>query len=173
MRRTDETLQIPELARQVVGLVAPEELPLFEPTCQAYFSSGRKARSGRRRLTELEFDGQEIIPLVTTAALGATIAVADFLASRFYETAFEESGGDAWIRRVVRRVLGFFRRSRRRPAMRSLPVPPSFSSQQLAEVREVAARTAAALDMPPEKAALIADTIVGRLTSSGPSSPDE
>ncbi|MEU6414640.1 hypothetical protein [Microbispora sp. NPDC046933] len=167
MRRTDATLRIPELARRVVGAVAPEELPLFETTCQAYFASGRQARAGRRRLTELEFDGQEIVPLVTTAALGATAAVFEFLASRIYETTFEEAGGDAWIRRLVRRVLRFFRRLRRRPATRSLTLPPSFSREQLLKVREVAVRAATSLDMTPQKAELIADAILGQLATSG------
>jgi hypothetical protein len=176
MNRSGSRERVSWLARAAVSEIAKQdeiarqELALFDLTCEAYFASTRRGRTGRRRGTEIEFDGQQMVSLVTTAALASSMAVLEFLATQAGEAAFDLAGGQPRIRWLLRR-LGLPLRGLVRKFGWSRPTPPvhaashALSPEQLVKVREIAFHHASTLDLPNDKAALLADAIVGRLAT--------
>ncbi|MCP2256419.1 hypothetical protein LX15_000102 [Streptoalloteichus tenebrarius] len=144
------TGQVKTLARAVVEKVAPEELPFFAATCEAYFS-GR--RSARNREDVLGFGLGEVVTLVGPVALALATSTVHHLAG--------EAG-----RSVAARGLSAFRRWRRRrsaePPREEVAELPELSPAQEAELRVVLERRARELGVEPERV----DEVVTALLSA-------
>jgi hypothetical protein len=151
-----------QLARRALAEAAPEELPLFRATSQAYFDDpdGTLARRGGRDEL-LGFGVEGAIVLMAPVALDVAKTVVAFVVSRI-RAAAEREGGEA-IDNAVERFFARFRGGGG-PDDDSQPAADAeLSPEQLDEVRQVALERARALDLPEAKAVLLADAVVGGL----------
>lgn len=149
---------VADLARQLVTRSAPQELPLFRATSEAYFADPEKTLERRRERDEmLGFGVEAAAILVTPIALDIAKQVALFLAAQFKEAAKKESGqavGD-----FVRRL---FNREEAKPEQGE---PPPLTPDQLTEVRRIAFERARQLRLSEDRAGLLADAVVGSLAT--------
>ena len=138
------------LGCRIVGELAPEELPLFDPTWNAL---GRHPdRRSRRREEPLGFGLPEAgETLMTAVASGVALAVVQDLGKDF---------GSRWARLLVR--------VRRRPAP-TLPDPlPPLPAARLKQIREIAHSKAVELGLSETEAQALADAVVSELSTREP-----
>jgi hypothetical protein len=137
------------LARDAVREQAPEEAALFDGLAAAYRRDPRTFAVGRRRDDPLAFGAAELSMLTPIA-----LSVASTVASMVVGAARSEvqAAVEGPVRRFVRRLL-------RRPA----PAPVPAAQPGLVDVRQAAVDQALRFDLPPERAAALADAVVGRL----------
>jgi hypothetical protein len=152
---------VAEVARELVVRTAPEELPLFRATSDAYFENPDKALERRGGKDEmLGFGVEAAAILITPIALDVAKRVALLLASQFRDAVKKESGeaiGDF--------VHDLFHRSE---AEAERAAPPPLTPEQLEEVRDVAFERARQLDLPEDRANILADAVIGGLAAPGP-----
>ncbi|MGW4161219.1 hypothetical protein [Streptomyces sp. NPDC004788] len=152
------------LARAAVARLAPDELALFEETAAAYFArpaAGRTARAGTGapRTEPLGMGIEMAVDLVTGAALAVSAEVAHQLCT--------DAG-----RAVAERTRPWLSRLRRRPAPPAEEPAeplPELDPAALARIHALALTRARTLGLPDDRAALLADAIVGALTVRPPS----
>jgi len=153
---------VAELARSAVSKAAPEELPLFRATSEAYFEDPDALAVQRSRDEMLGFGVDAALVLVTPVALAVARDVLNFVIQEVRAQA-REHGKDA-IDGLVARLL-------HRGGKPETPVPPSepdpstLTKEQLAEVRSLAVEKARQLKLAPERAELLADALVGSLAT--------
>ncbi|MCO1659840.1 hypothetical protein [Pseudonocardia humida] len=140
-----------ELARQVVGRLAPDELAVFDPVAQEYFADPQAVLSPARREEAVGF-GLDLA-MLTPYALAVAGPVVTWLVATVSTAAREESEA-----RITSWVRGLFRRG---PAP-GPPVPP-LTDEQARTVHRIAVRQARAVGLPDQQAALVADAIVGAI----------
>jgi hypothetical protein len=185
LRTDDEKALVEALARGAVTDVAPQELPLFRSTSQAYFEDPRRVRGEPASADDMLGFGAELgaaVVFVTPVALEVARSVVSFVGSQL-ETAFKEEAGPR-IRAIVQRILGSkpgtpaggataepgeakaeAQKAEAQKADAEAEADEVLSREQLSEVHEVALRTARRLKLPPDRAATLADAIVGRLAA--------
>jgi hypothetical protein len=159
----DEHDLVAALARDVVASAAPEELPLFRRTSEAYFADPSGIVSKAESKDEaLGFGVEQAVILVTPAALAVATSVVQFLSNEVGGALKEEVGP-----RIKDVVEGLFRRGddtvkgdEAKHAEKS--EPPPLTKEQLDEVYRVANTVARRL-LPADKASTLADAVVGRL----------
>jgi hypothetical protein len=177
----EEQAMVQALARSTVTEVAPEELPLFEPTSEAYFDPSRR-EDGRTPDEMLGFgvDAAAAAVLVTPVALEAARSVISYLVGELSSALKDEAGPR--IREIVKRVLGGDDDAKQQkpdgpdqtgePEPRTTtdpkPTPPTpattpLTPAQLDELHKVALRTAERMGMERAKASVVADAIVGAI----------
>lgn len=151
------------VARRAIADAAPEELPLFSATSAAYFSDpGRVTKPREGQDTMLGFGVDAALVLVTPAALEAAKAVVRFVASEIATAA--KAGAAPRIQAVVRRLFGLADEpARDAAAPEADPEVPPLSPDQLRQVRQVVTDTADRLRLSKDRAAVLADAIVGTL----------
>ena len=169
------------LARSTVTEVAPEELPLFEPTSEAYFDASR--RGGGTATDEMlgfGVDAAAAAVLVTPVALEAARSVISYLVGELSSALKDEAGPR--IREIVKRVLGGGDAAKQEqpdtPDTTGEPEPPKttdpkpmppeaatapLTPAQLDELHKVALKTAERMGMEKAKASVVADAIVGAI----------
>ncbi|MFD7985634.1 hypothetical protein ACFV4M_19990 [Kitasatospora indigofera] len=149
-----------DVVRSVIAALAPEELPLVDGLRRFDDATVVRRLNGRSRRREpLGFGIGEVAALVTPVVW----LVLDGVAQRMVS---------ATVDRAAQGAAGALRRLLRRPAP-AAQVPP-LTREQLAEVRALVLAAAGQRDFPPERAAEIADAVVGRLALSpapDPSAP--
>jgi hypothetical protein len=154
---------VADLARRLVAETAPHELPLFRATSAAYFRDPEDVLSRRKGRDELlGFGAEAAVILVTPVALEVAKSVLVFVATRTRAAA--EKGAGQLIDDVVARVFGRLYRHEGEPP--SEDDAPELDDDELAEVRRVAFEKARQLDVPEDKAALLADSVVGCLATA-------
>ena len=146
-----------ELAREVVAQVAPPELPIFNAASKAYFDNPDQALRQRSRDEMLGF-GVESIALLTPYALAIAKPVVALLMRELAKQVQAQSSDVilAWVRRLLRR------RDQKAEEAAEPEVKP-LTPEQLNRVRELALGKAREFDLEEDKAALLADAMVGRL----------
>ena len=149
---------VAELARAAVQRAAPEELPLFAPMSEAYFADPAALDSGKRRDDMLGFGVDAAVMLVTPVALQVARDVLGFLHAELRERAREQ--GEGAIDRIIARLVG---RKDETPAEE--PVP-ELTDAQLEQVRTLAVKKARLLKLSEDRAALLADSLVGSLATA-------
>lgn len=163
------------LARPAVAETAPEELPLFRATSEAYFHDPGSLTTKGSRDEMLGFGVDAAMVLVTPIALSVARDVLNFVIEQVRAQS-REHGKDA-IDRLTDRLL---RRSSKpavqpegqaaTPATPAGPAPepeaPDLTKEQLEEVREFALEKAKQFELPPEKAKLLAESLVGSLATA-------
>ena len=170
----DEQEVIKALARTTVEEVAPEELPLFTPTSQAYFDPERAARPGGGGADDMlgfGIDAAAAAALVTPVALEAARGVLGYLIGEL-QTAFKDEA-KPMIQSLMHRLLHRDEKPATQPdagtnggkpsPKEPPPSPDPFSEDQLKEVRKVALRTAERMGMDRDRATVVADAIVGAI----------
>lgn len=145
------------LARATVERAAPEELPLFRATSEAYLRDPASLEVGKSRDELLGFGVEAAAMLVTPVALQVARDVLGFLHEQLRERAREH--GEGAIDRLLARLVG-----KSEPKEGAEPV--ELSDEELERVRAVALEKARALKLTDEKATLLADSLVGSLATA-------
>ena len=159
----DEQDLVAALARDAVASTAPEELPLFRRTSEAYFEDPERVLSSPDSKDEaLGFGVEQAVILVTPAALAVARSVVQYLSTEVGGALKEEVGP-----RIKDLVEGLFRRDDAAPdadgaTKAKKPEPVPLTKEQLDEVYRVANTVARRL-LPADRASTLADAVVGRL----------
>jgi hypothetical protein len=155
---SDDAL-VEALARSAVEQVAPEELPLFRATSEAYFADPSSLEQGRSRDDMLGFGVDAALVLVSPVALQVAKEVIGFVVAQFREAAAEE--GEGAIRRLVARLV-----HRNEDEEKDDEPVPELTDEQLQQVRALALEKALSLRLSDTKATLLADSLVGSLATA-------
>jgi hypothetical protein len=172
---TDEQAIIEGLAHSAVEEIAPEELPLFGPTSEAYFDPARGTPAGAKSDEMLGFgvDAAAAMVLVTPVALEAAKSVVGFVVAEL-QTAFKDEA-KPMIQALVKRLLHRGAKPAGVPegkageagdqaaAKPAADEPLPFTQVQLDELHKVALKTAERMGMERDKASVVADAIVGAI----------
>jgi hypothetical protein len=152
---------VADVARDLVARVAPQEMPLFRATSEAYFADPEKALAENKPKDEMLGFGVE------AAALLLTPVIIDVV--RRVAIALVNSAGDAVEKEGSEAVGGFvhklFHRGKGKDGGEAKADVPDLSHEQLQEVREIAYSRALELDVPEDRAGLLADAVVGSLAT--------
>ncbi|MGI9111409.1 MAG: hypothetical protein ACR2GT_04305 [Gaiellaceae bacterium] len=152
------------LARASVERAAPEELPLFRATSEAYFYDPGALEQQRSRDEMLGFGVDAAVMLVTPVALAVAKDVIEFIGTQLRARAEKE--GEGAIDRVLNRLL-------RRDDDNKDGAPPEpaavqeLTNEQLEQVRTLALEKAKQLKLSDAKAELLAESLVGSLATAG------
>jgi hypothetical protein len=155
---SDDAL-VEALARSAVEQVAPEELPLFRATSEAYFADPSSLEQGRSRDDMLGFGVDAALVLVSPVALQVAKEVIGFVVAQFREAAAEE--GEGAIKRLVARLV-----HRDEDEEKDDEPVPELTDEQLEQVRTLALEKARSLRLSDSKATLLADSLVGSLATA-------
>lgn len=149
---------VAELARATVERAAPEELPLFRATSEAYFTDPQalERRGGKDEM--LGFGVDAAVMLLTPVALQVAKGVIGFLGEQLRERAREQ--GEGAIDRIIARLVS-------RDGGEGEPAPElELTDEQLEQVRALAIEKGRALKLSDERATLLADSLVGSLATA-------
>jgi hypothetical protein len=145
------------LARAAVERAAPEELPLFRATSEAYFEDPASiGRGGREAM--LGFGVEAAVVLVTPVALEVAKDVLGWLRDQLAARAGER--GEAALDWVAAKLGAEPQEDAAADETASL------SHEQLEQVRALALEKAKQLRLPDAKAELLADSLVGSLATT-------
>lgn len=158
MSGVDDT-RVTALARAAVERAAPEELPLFRATSEAYLRDPAELEQRRSRDEMLGFGIEAAAVLVTPVALSVARDVLVFLGEQVRRVARKE--GEEAVDRLVDHVAG--RGEDEDPAAAA---PLDLTDEQLEQVRAHALEKALLLKLPAAKAELLADSLVGSLATA-------
>ena len=142
------------LARATVEKAAPEELPLFRATSEAYFEDPQALERNGGKDEMLGFGVDAAMVLMTPVVLQVAKDVIGFLGEQLRERAREQ--GEGAIDRVIARLV------KKDAAGDSEPVD-ELTDEQLEQVRALAIKKGRALKLSDERATLLADSLVGSL----------
>jgi hypothetical protein len=150
---------VADAAREIVARAAPQEMPLFRATSEAYFADPDKALAERKPKDEmLGFGIAGAALLLTPVVIDVTRRVALFLIAQFGDAVKKESGEavGGFVHDIFHRGEG---------DGEAKEDVPELTPEQLDEVREIAYSRALELDVPEDRAGLLADAVVGRLAT--------
>lgn len=153
---------IAELAREQVTQLAPDELPLFRPTSDAYFKDPvgtLKPQAGADEM--LGFGAGAALTFLTPIVLAVATEVVTFLIAEIGKSVKEQ--GKVAVGEIVKSMFKRFRA----PDAPVAAAIPRLSADQLAQVRKLAFDKARTLSLPDDRAALLADSLVGSLVATG------
>lgn len=153
----DDT-RVLELARAGIRRAAPEELPLFGPTSEAFLEDPASLDRADGGDQVLGFGAEAALVLVTPAALSVAREVVTFVATQVRARLKDE--GEGAVQRTLDRIFGH-----KHDGAPAEPPPPELSGEQLARVHALALEKARLLKLPHAKAELLADSIVGSLAT--------
>jgi hypothetical protein len=159
-----EDALVAQLARSAVTEAAPEELPLFRPTSEAYFDDPAALEQDRPNDEMLGFGVEAVLILVTPIALRVARDVLNFVVDEI-KGHTREAGSDV-IDKLAGRLL---RRDGKRPETAAEAAEPDeleLTHDQLEQVRTLALEKAQLLKLPRDKAQLLADSLVGSLATA-------
>lgn len=164
---------IADLARDLLAETAPQELPLFRASSEAFFKDPQRVMSGAVGKDEpLGFGAGEGTSFIAPVILAVVTQVVTFLAAEVGKAA--QSEGSAFVTDTVKAL---FKRFRPAPAAEKqptgeapspskpptpAPVPP-VTPELLQRVRELAFQQAKQLRLSDSNARLLADSLVGSL----------
>jgi hypothetical protein len=149
---------IADLAHDLVAQTAPQELPLFKATSEAYLSKLEKPTQGRAEEDMLAFGPGAELTFLTPAALVVASEVVGFLTAGIRKS-LEKETSEA----VSGLVKKMFKKMRGVESKMDVEVPPPLTSMQTVEVRKLVFAKARQLNLSEAQAALLADAVVGTL----------
>jgi hypothetical protein len=164
---------VAQLARDAVGKAAPEELPLFRATSEAYFRDPSSVEKGDGSRDEmLGFGVDAALVLITPVALSVARDVLNFVVAQVRAKA-REHGTEA-VDKLTDRILkrGDDDEKPAEPAAATAPeaapapAAAELTDDQLEQVRALAIEKAKQLKLPDDKAQLLADSLVGSLATA-------
>ena len=156
MSAAESDALVAALARATVEKAAPEELPLFPATSEAYFENPEALEQSNGKDEMLGFGVDAAMVLMTPVVLQVAKDVIGFLGEQLRERAREQGEGaiDRLIARIVKRDAG------EDEAVEEL------TDEQLEQVRALAIKKGRALKLSDERATLLADSLVGSLATA-------
>jgi hypothetical protein len=156
--------RVTALARAAVERAAPEELPIFRATSEAYLRdpSALQRREGKDEM--LGFGVDAAMVLVTPVALSVARDVLAFVGEQIRRVARKE--GEGAVDALVDRVAGRDGDEAPEPAAPAAAGPAGLTDEQLEQVRTLALEKAKLLKLSDAKAALLADSLVGSLATA-------
>jgi hypothetical protein len=143
------------LARTAVERTAPEELPLFGPTSEAFFDDPEALERGGGGDELLGFGAEAAVVLVTPVALSVAKDVVRFVADQLRTRLKTE--GEGAIQAALDRVFG--------PHDRDETAHADLTDEELQRVHAIALEKARQLRLSPDRAGILADAIVGGLAT--------
>jgi hypothetical protein len=157
MTETVDDEVVGEVARGLVAQTAPQELPLFRATSEAYFANPEQVLGGKEDRDEMLGFGAEaaVVTLLTPVALEVAKTVVGYLATQLVSV-MEQHAGEA----VATQVRRLFHRD-----TAAADTAPPLTPDQLAKVRELALEKARQLNLADNQAHLLADAMVGSLST--------
>jgi hypothetical protein len=160
--RSDDDALVAALARASVERAAPEELPLFRATSEAYFDDPSTLERPKSRDDMLGFGVDGSVMLVTPVALAVAKDVIEFIGTQLRARAEKE--GEGAIDHVLNRLLRRDDEPAATPAARTEPA--ELTDEQLEQVRTLALEKAKQLKLSDAKAELLAESLVGSLATA-------
>ena len=154
MSAAESDALVAALARATVEKAAPEELPLFHATSEAYFENPQALEQRAAKDEMLGFGVDAAVVLLTPVVLQVAKDVIGFLGEQLRERAREQ--GEGAIDRVIARLVN------RDGEAEAEPVA-ELTDDQLEQVRALAIKKGRALKLSDERATLLADSLVGSL----------
>lgn len=152
MRDIDADQFVVGIARDLVTQVAPQELSIFQDTCDAYFANPAKMLKGQDGQEEpLGFDivSSASTILITPIALAIVDEVTRIIVDKV-----AKSG-------TFSKLLQKLHLTRR--ANKKVTLPLRLTPEQMKQVRKVAVEKAGQCNLPKAQAELLADSLVGKL----------
>lgn len=155
MSAAESDALVAALARATVEKAAPEELPLFRATSEAYFEDPKALERGGGKDEMLGFGVDAAMVLMTPVVLQVAKDVIGFLGEQLRERAREQ--GEGAIDKIIARIV-----NRNGSEGEAEPVE-ELTDEQLEQVRALAIKKGRALKLSDERATLLADSLVGSL----------
>ena len=155
MSAAESDALVAALARATVEKAAPEELPLFRATSEAYFEDPKALERSGGKDEMLGFGVDAAMVLMTPVVLQVAKDVIGFLGEQLRERAREQ--GEGAIDRIIARIV-----NRNGGEGEAEPVE-ELTEEQLEQVRALAIKKGRALKLSDERATLLADSLVGSL----------
>ena len=153
----EENQLIAELGRDFVAQTAPEELPIYSLTSEAYFKDPQRALRGETGRDEsLGFGMAEASIIVTPIILDVVKEIISFLVVETAKSVKKDKPGE---KRSL--ILRLFKKS----ALAKDTPEPALTAEQIAQVRLLALEKARQLSMAEDQALLLADAIAGSLAA--------
>jgi hypothetical protein len=149
---------VASIARETVTRVAPEELMLFAPTADAYFKDPGRVGKPHGADDVLGFGGGAEMTFLTPIVLAVATEVVRFVIDEVTKAARTEGAAI-----IADRVHAVF--ARVRPIQPEQHAALELSEAQLVRVRTLAVERAIALNVPADRAALLADAMIGSLAA--------
>ena len=147
------------VARDLVSQIAPQEIPLFRATSEAYFKDPQALlKDGESREEMLGFGTGEAISLLTPVAIAISVEVVKFVTEEVKKSVKTESSGV--INDLVRRM---FKKHRPAATEGETPASPTLTVEQLREVHKLVFTKARELRIGEPRAKQLADTLVADL----------
>jgi hypothetical protein len=143
---------VTRLAREAVRRAAPDELPQFSVTAEAFLASPDRVRRAAGRDEPLGLGLESVTVLTTTAALSVTVEVLKHLAQHYSDRLMSRIGRKLGV------LLGGKFSGKKDVAL------PALDKQQLSRLHALAVSKAMARQVPAEQATLIADGIIAGLS---------
>lgn len=152
-----------DVARDLVGQLAPEEMPLFRATSEAYLKDPQKVLKEHTGEDEmLGFGTGEVVSLLTPVALAVSVEVVKFVTVEVSQSFKAETS--VVIAALVKSVFKKYRATLEKEArLTSSPL----TSEQLREVHAIALTKARQLNLSEARAKILADALVGDLITPG------
>ena len=158
-----------DLSRQVILEIAPQEIPLFQATSEAYFKNPKKMLKGDTDKEEmLGFGVGQVATILTPIVLHISMTMVQYvveiskepLEEVFHDKIKDEMPGFLGsLTRFLKKLLGL---SETLPVVAVTEIP-ALTQEQLTQVQKLAFEKACQFDLSEDQAALLAESLVGRL----------
>ncbi len=142
---------VADIARDLVAQTAPQELPLFQATSEAYFKNPNKLLKGQAGKDEMLGFGVETVSVILMSPIVLTIVdeVVKVITGKV---------ADSGIIRKILKKLGLVKEKEEK-----VTLPLSLTREQMQKVHELAFERALQFKLSKSQAELLADSLVGRL----------
>ena len=157
MSAAESDALVAALARATVEKAAPEELPLFRATSEAYFEDPQALERSGGKDEMLGFGVDAAMVLMTPVVLQVAKDVIGFLGEQLRERAREQ--GEGAIDRVIGKLVNRDGEGEAEPV-------EELTDEQLEQVHALAIKKGRALKLSDERATLLADSLVGSLATA-------
>jgi hypothetical protein len=159
MSDTNQGQLIAEIARDIVGRIAPHELPLFRATSEAYFKRAARSFKGQRARDEmLGFGTGKEVTFLTPVVLAVTNAVVGFVAAEISTSNIPMSpdlAGDL--------LRSAFQRNR---SAEPADQPGLLVAAQIAQARQLAFEKACQFNLNEARAHSLADSLAASMAGA-------
>jgi hypothetical protein len=161
MAKIENEQLIADIARDLVSQIAPQELPLFRASSEAYFKDPEKALQSQSAKDDmLGFGAGDAVVLLTPIVLATLNEVVKFVVEEAKKSVQGE--GAAWIQQSIKAVFKKFHQSEAGDKKK----PAALTVEQLAQVRKIAFNKARQLKLSEDRAKILADAVVGSLATA-------
>ena len=152
---------VADVARDQVEQVAPQEAPIFPLLSEAYFQDPDKMLEAQGKDEMLGFGLEAGVVLLTPIVMTVTREVVEFVAAEVMKSVQTQSSG--LISDFVKKV---FKKFRSEAEAKGEQLPPPLTREQIGRVRELALEKGRQLQLSPDQAGLLADSLAGSLATT-------